>query len=205
MKEYVAKKVCSKMSINDSRWDSVESAKLDYVWDAWSPAPYVTEAKCVHSNDGITVKMTTTEWPLTITAMVNNDPICIDSCMEFFFTPNADDTDYINFEINPAGIVLTCIAPSRASRPRLDIHGTGVKIESMIFPEEGWAIQLYIPYSFLSKYYSHCDKEMRANFYKCGNETVIPHFATWNRVDLPRPDFHRPEFFGKVILSDEAI
>lgn len=203
MKEYIAKKVTSKMKINDERWDSVEAAKLDCVWEDHFPSPYVTEAKCVHSDDGITVKMATTEWPLTITAMVNNDPICIDSCMEFFFIPNMDEPDYMNFEINPAGISLCCKAPSRASRPRLDIHGTGVKIESMILPEEGWALQLYIPYSFLLSHYSHCDKEIRANFYKCGDKTVRKHYSTWNPVNTPAPDYHRPEFFGKIILSDE--
>ena len=41
----------------------------------------------------------------------------------------------------------------------------------------------------------------RANCYKCGDKTVHPHFLAWNAVETAAPDFHRPEFFGKMILA----
>ena len=40
-----------------------------------------------------------------------------------------------------------------------------------------------------------------ANFYKCGDDTTIPHFVTWNPVGTENPDYHRPEFFGKVLFE----
>jgi hypothetical protein len=42
---------------------------------------------------------------------------------------------------------------------------------------------------------------IRANFYKCGDLTAHPHFLSWNPIDLPKPDFHRPEFFGTLTLK----
>ena len=42
---------------------------------------------------------------------------------------------------------------------------------------------------------------MTANLYKCGDATVIPHYLTWNRVEVTDIDFHLPEFFGKLILK----
>ena len=37
-----------------------------------------------------------------------------------------------------------------------------------------------------------------ANFYKCGDLLPEPHFVNWNPVATPQPDYHRPEFFGKI-------
>ena len=39
------------------------------------------------------------------------------------------------------------------------------------------------------------------NFYKCGDETVQPHYYSWNPVELVDPDFHRSEFFGKLYFE----
>ena len=33
-------------------------------------------------------------------------------------------------------------------------------------------------------------------FYKCGDKLQTPHFLSWNPIDLPKPDFHCPAFFG---------
>ena len=39
-----------------------------------------------------------------------------------------------------------------------------------------------------------------ANFYKCGDDTPQPHFISWSPIDLPKPDFHAPQFFGVLEL-----
>ncbi len=41
----------------------------------------------------------------------------------------------------------------------------------------------------------------RANFYKCGDKQHTPHFLSWNKIDLPEPCFHCPEFFGKILFE----
>ena len=38
---------------------------------------------------------------------------------------------------------------------------------------------------------------MAGNFYKC-DESIHPHFGSWNAVVWPKPDFHRPECFGAI-------
>ncbi len=205
MKEYVSKKTELPMNICDERWDKASAVKLDHAWNDLFPTPYNTFARMVHGDDGFAIKMTTDEWPLRITAMKLNDAVCADSCMEFFFTPNTVDKDYINIEMNAAGISLTCIGEKRGNRPRLNIEGEGVIVETLIRPERGWEVMLYVPYSFAEKYFSKVEKTFRANFYKCGDKTDLPHYSTWNPVLLEKPDYHQPSFFGKIILSDEEI
>lgn len=37
-----------------------------------------------------------------------------------------------------------------------------------------------------------------ANFYKCGDKLQTPHFLSWNPINLEKPNFHCPEFFGTL-------
>jgi hypothetical protein len=43
-------------------------------------------------------------------------------------------------------------------------------------------------------------RNITGNFYKCGDETEYPHFGCWNLIASPVPDFHRPEYFGEIVL-----
>jgi hypothetical protein len=202
MKTYIAKKVNSKMTVNDERWQKADVAELDCVWENTFPSPYKTTAQLVHSDEGIFLRMATDEWPIRVTAMKHNESVCVDSCMEFFFVPNTEETKYINLEANPAGILRISIGDGRGARQNLD----RVHVETLIRPEQGWQLMAYIPYEFLEKHYGNINKkQIRANFYKCGDLTVKKHYSMWNRVETERPDYHRPEYFGLVILSDETI
>lgn len=42
---------------------------------------------------------------------------------------------------------------------------------------------------------------IHANFYKCGEKTEYPHFGVWKHPGTPKPDFHRPESFGEIVLE----
>ena len=200
MKEYIAKKTVKPESVSDKIWNSAEKVTLDCVWEDAFPSPYKTTAAMLHTDEGVYVKMTTDEWPLRVTTMELNGSICTDSCMEFFFTPNTVDKDYINVEINPAGVSLVSIGEGRPDRRRIDIDGEGVAIETLIRPLEGWELMLFVPYSFLKKYFTEISHEFLGNFYKCGDKTVRQHYSTWNKVIAPKPDYHRPECFGKIKL-----
>ncbi len=44
--------------------------------------------------------------------------------------------------------------------------------------------------------------KISAAFYKCGDNTGRPHYGSWKAIAAESPDFHRPEFFGELVLSD---
>ena len=205
MKKYIIKKVDSPMSITDERWNLVLAGELDQVWQDYYPSPYKTEFRLVHSDEGLTVKLSTTEWPLRVTCVSRNQEVCEDSCMEFFLTPNTNDADYFNIEITAIGISLVGIGPGRSPRKKLNIAGSGIEIQTLIHPEEGWELMFTLPYSYMKKFFGDIDTTMRANFYKIGNATARKHYSIWNKQELEMPDFHRPEFFGELQLSDELI
>lgn len=44
-------------------------------------------------------------------------------------------------------------------------------------------------------------KTIRANFYKCGDALKKPHFLSWSPINIEKPDFHRPDFFGEITFE----
>ena len=205
MKEYICKKVSYKLGIDDEAWESVPRAELCEFWHNLFPKDYKTAARLVHSDGGLILRMETEEWPIRVSAMELNDEVCLDSCMEFFLTPNTEDPEYMNIEASAASVPLCGIGTGREGRRELSPCECGVEFRTMIDFERGWKLYVFIPFSFLEKHFSSVGGEMRANFYKCGEETLIEHYSVWNKIETPEPDYHRPEYFGKIILSDEML
>ena len=139
-------------------------------------------------------------------AMEDNGAVWEDSCCEFFMSDPEDGT-YYNFEMNCVGTLLAAKRRSRTDfnffneeklhqvirltsleRKEYDIQG---KIAS-------WQTAICIPFSLVGIDGKRLPKSLRANFYKCADKSAHPHFLSWNPVEVPQPDFHRPEFFGEI-------
>jgi hypothetical protein len=133
------------------------------------------------------------------------DPVYKDSCVEFFvdMVPAAR-RGYVNFEANAAGTLLAAIGPDRSNRTPLwpeDLAEYGVDVARS---GTGWTLVHHLPLGLFRKLYGRDispGHRAAANFYKCGDETAVPHYGAWSPVDTPRPDFHRPEFFGELIFA----
>lgn len=135
-----------------------------------------------------------------------------DSCVEFFIDPNLDG-NYYNFEFNCIGTTHLAYGPNRQNRTFVDknLISDQIRVWSTLgnqtFEEKSgnfnWEMVIIIPSSIFinDKNFSFRELKANANFYKCGDETKIPHYLTWNPVETLNPDFHRPEFFGKLIFD----
>jgi len=131
-----------------------------------------------------------------------------DSCVEVFIQ-DPEDGNYYNFEINALGKVLACTGPDRHNRtPRPVEEMEDIlrfsQVEGGPIEEEGihtWRVGVVIPFYLIGIDPENLPGSIRANFYKCGDKTAHPHFLSWSPVETLRPDFHRPEFFGELILG----
>ena len=212
MKELIVKKVNTAF---EATWDeiqkSLETADWNVIdtlnWEQFDYCPLV-EFRMVYSDSAFLLQYRVKEQAVRAIATNDNGPVWRDSCVEFFTTP-ADDGIYYNFEFNCVGTCLLSAGAARNGResaqnsvisqirrnPSLGRHPFAERKE-----ETEWDITLVIPYTCLFKHpdYSPTGKTIRANFYKCGDDLTVPHFVSWNPIETPRPDFHRPEFFGIV-------
>ena len=202
MKEYRIKKVdANDIAAFDPLWAQAAVAQIDeFAWDDGTGYRPRTQAQLLHTESGIFVRFETDESPLRAECRQHNGRICEDSCMEFFFCPDNDDDRYLNFEMNSLGTLMVGLGKERANRTLLDFDVSLFRIIPQV--ENGiWTHRLFIPFSFILQHYQKISPVFYGNLYKCGDKTARPHYGSWNRIGTPQPDFHAPQYFGRLVLE----
>ena len=126
-----------------------------------------------------------------------------DSCLEFFFRP-AGDERYLNVEVNPKGCLHIGLGRGRSDRVFLHRADEAALLAvKTARTADGWDVWYRLPLDYLRVLYPDFAfaGELRANVYKCGDKTVRPHYLAWRAVKTETPDFHRPEFFGRMVFG----
>ena len=133
-----------------------------------------------------------------------------DSCVEFFMQRKGERT-YRNFEFNAHGVLLASKRESKENAEQLSdelmaIIERFITIQNIYIKGEqlsNWTLYAEIPKEALGfdEEEDLSKQAMAANFYKCGDETIEPHFLSWNPIDTPSPNFHVPEFFGALVFD----
>ena len=188
-------------------WNAIPAASIDnYFWlEGHTPA---TAAKLVYVTDyGFLLRMTCAEEAPKAVYTKYNDPVYTDSCMEFFCDWLGDGR-YINMEMNANGTLLSCIGPDRHARtPIADLSGGEIFTVKGEILDGCWQVTAAIPSALLCRILGvetipfGKGYTFRGNFYKCGDETPVPHYGMWNPVGTEKPDFHRPEYFGDFVMN----
>lgn len=137
-----------------------------------------------------------------------NEPVWQDSCVEIFVA-DPDGGGYRNFEVNCIGTMLSSHQRGRGIDvvPISEEAAKSVKRftskHGRVFPEQDgeheWTVVVGIPFELLG--YRQRPDELRANLYKCADASSRPHYLCWSPISTAKPDFHRPEFFGTLILE----
>ena len=161
--------------------------------------------------DGMVLHYRVSEQCVRATCGEDDGQVWTDSCVECFIR-NADDALYYNIECNCVGAMLIGARTCREDRTRLSIAVVGgvrrwASLGSEPFGVRNepttWELALVIPASVFAEHPFQLEKgtTLRANFYKCGDDLPVPHFVSWNAIETEKPNFHRPECFGEVVLG----
>lgn len=189
--------------------DGVRDA-IDCVnWPGLFPYEPLTTFTAAHDGRNIYIDFFTRCNYLRAENFEPQSPVSQDSCVEFFVAPR-DDGRYWNFEFNCIG---TINASNRTDRP----HPTRLSADELsrirVYPSCGkrpfceleglfsWNLLVIIPFDLICVKFDGKPQTMRANFYKCASATAMPHYLSWNPIKTERPDFHRPEFFGRITFN----
>lgn len=176
----------------------------------WKEYPYqpVVELFAGYSPDYLWLCFEVAKDHFRSRAVNDQEAVWEDSCVEFFMTtdinPDHPNTLYRNFEFNSQGI---CLSAYGSKRER-EFLSTSEMRQIQRFPgklsndlPEGtlfdWQLTVAIPLKILGLVPGN---SFRANFYKCGDLTLSPHFLSWSSIDSAEPDFHLPRFFGEAQL-----
>ncbi len=215
-KTMVIKEIKYNKPLNISKAEKLleSNAEFEFIetinWTNYSYKPEV-KFKIAHCQDQILLKYYVKEESVLAKVSAINGSVHKDSCVEFFISPQPGGP-YYNFEFNCIGIPHVAYGASRRDRKLIDpevlkLIQTKSSLGDQPFEEktggQQWELMLVIP--------SECfvnDADLvlkglnsQANFYKCADDTVKPHFVTWNPVGTENPDYHQPQYFGEVIFE----
>ena len=170
----------------------------------WGYDKYNAEvyAQLAYDDTGFLVKFTVCEADPLRTKTKHFEYVHEDSCVEFFvnFMPEKR-SHYISFEPNAHGALTVAFRTDRHNSVPLKIEEIeGFHITPEIH-EDYWTITYMVGFDFIQNYYPEFDikdcKYIIGNLYKCGDETETVHYKSYYPVGTEKPDYHRPEYFGK--------
>ena len=144
--------------------------------------------------------------------------VCRDSCVECFIRPRAD-RGYFNFETNAGGTLLLFYIEDATRVPggfrkfqmvdaawgsQVVVHHS---LPSVVDPElvgpVTWRVGYRMSVALLEAHVGPlgplAGQVWRVNFYKCGDQTSHPHWASWSPIHAL--NFHLPECFGEMELA----
>lgn len=215
MKEIAVKKIACDIQSAEQVSQMMDGASvrfnpIDVV--NWADYPYCPEVKfrIAHTGGSILINYIVSEASVRAVAPADLGRVWEDSCCEFFVRTEEEE-EYYNFECNCAGKLLVNygVKGDRHHAPEsvLDNIKRWSSLGNEPFEERigecSWELSLIIPSSSL---FRHDIKDLsgitlRGNFYKCGDLLKTPHFLSWSPIDLPKPCFHCPSFFGRLIFE----
>ena len=189
--------------VEKPEWEKIPAVTLTH--QPWlAPCDIEASAQLCHDGENLYVRMTAKEKNIRATLTEPLSQVCNDSCLEFFFAPKTDDARYFNFEWNRLLSVYVGFGGARKTRARQILKDPKALFAPAAFDTaDGWGIEYRIPKAYIQMYMP--DFELRGeaacNFYKCGDETEIPHYLAWAPLSSDTPDYHRRQDFGKLFFD----
>jgi len=199
----------------DTAWQRAETLAVNNFRPESSDHRPIVSARLLHDTTGIHGIFAVQDRFVRCVRTEYGSPVCRDSCVEFFAEPKPD-RGYFNFEFNCGGTFLCwhITDPTRtpdgfkqfvrvpwdkaravrvqASLPRI--------VEPEITESLAWTLRFFIPFALLEGFVGPlgeiAGQAWRGNFFKCGDETSHPHWASWSPVD--ELNFHLPRCFGRI-------
>lgn len=171
----------------------------------WPYAPQV-RFRMAHNGERLFVRFEVEEEHIRATKTESNTAVCEDSCVEMFVSLG-EGHPYFNLELNCIGTMLAAHRMVRPAKTPL----TAEQIASIVrrtsleaVPQDNkqggaWWLEMEIPFALLGA--EGVPATLRANLYKCGDCLKTPHYLSWSPIEAPKPDFHRPEQFGTLIIK----
>lgn len=208
--KHVVQRLDEQQAMTGAAWDEAKPLYIrHYLWEDNGYQPEV-EVRLFYTDENLHVRFRTHEDNPTITYYRMNEEVYKDSCVEFFVQPlPSQDDRYLNFEMNAAGTLLLGLGAGRnRSRLALDPGIFNIDAKTGLKDQNGktyWQVQYSVPFSFIKNHFpafeAQAGAELRANFYKCGEDVPQPHYGCWNLIESDKPDFHVSEFFGHLVLG----
>ena len=170
----------------------------------WEEYPYAPEVsvRLAYSEKALVLLYKVYEEHVLGNVLDNNGPVWEDSCVETFIQDPINE-GYYNIEVN---CIATKLAAHRVSRTDFELFNeeklaeikcwSSLEHKKTDLRDQEWTLLEIIPFSAIGL--ESAPDHLNVNFYKCGDNCSRAHYLSWSPIGLLKPDFHCPEFFGKL-------
>lgn len=197
-------------------WALADDVLVERFHEKSSPHRPVTHVRLLHDDQALHVWFTVQDRYVRCVNDQLQSRVSQDSCVEAFIQPFGA-SGYLNFEVNCGGAMLLYfirdarrgaddrlfrdydVLPVELLRTVSIRHSMPSRVDPEIAEPVSWQVELTIPAALFDHVspgaWSRRAKPWRANFFKCGDHTSHPHWASWADIG-PELRFHQPARFG---------
>lgn len=211
--------VANTYPLTEKDWEQFPILPINQcTWPEYPLLPQAQAQLCFLKEQGLILRLTAQESSPRAVFQAQDDPVYQDSCLEAFLTFSREENSpgYMNLEVNSNGAFLAALGTCRENRTPLKVLTQNAP-QKFSLPEikafrkpDCWGWESFLSLSFIEAVWGKravlALTEDRGvfwgNFYKCGDKTDAPHYLSWSPIETPAPDFHRPEQFGVITLSE---
>ncbi|MCP3694040.1 MAG: hypothetical protein GY917_17680, partial [Planctomycetaceae bacterium] len=148
----------------------------------------------------------------------HDSPVYQDDCVELFTAPNPQQpVNYFNIEMNVLRTSLDRHHPRGPGKAEVEEWtASGVRIATRVDgtlnddsdTDRGWVLEVAIPFAnfkdVTGRSHPRHGDTWHLNLNRLGGKTN-PQHSQWSPGTTPRPAFHAPDTFGRVIYSDQTV
>lgn len=67
-----------------------------------------------------------------------------------------------------------------------------------------WELLVSIPFDLIGVNPESLPEKLYANFYKCADNSSLPHYLSWSPIETENPVFTDPNFLERYTLDDKT-
>ncbi len=198
-------RVGARGTLDDVSWSRVPAVALRRAQDGADPLQ-ATTVRIAHDVDALLLRFDCSDRDIWATHTRRDAPLWEEEAIELFVAPGeGDPSEYCEIEVNPLGAIFD----ARVSNPdgrrdsmRVDSawNAAGLVVEVSRPSPRSWRAEIVVPWSDLCE--GTPPRVWRANFFRIERPPHgAPEFSCWSPTLTDPPDFHKPAFFGRLVLQ----
>ena len=201
-------------SLDETAWKKARAADaFQFPW--WKDGRQEqTTAKLLWDDDNLYVSFRCDDAHAWAEHTERDSAVYLDDCVEVFTAPDiVRPFNYFNIEMNVRRAFLDQHHPDGPGKTKTNWNAEGVRIATSVDgtinddsdKDQSWMLEAAIPFAnfaFVAQHTPpHPGDVWRMNLNRLGGKTN-PQFSQWSPSGTPHPQYHAPEYFGRVMFSD---